>query len=67
MTKIYASLSLAKSNLVVEKNNTIDKEFRFKRLFGRDADVSTFSLPSLNYAMPESIERATMYAIRNNP
>ena len=67
MTKIYASLSLAKSNLIVQKNNTIDKEFRFKRLFGRDADVSTFTLPKLNYVMPESLERATMYAIRNNP
>ena len=67
MTKINASLSLAKSNLVVQKNNTLDKEFRFKRLFGRDASVSDFSLPSLNYAMPESKERAIMYAIQNNP
>lgn len=67
MTKIYASLSLAKSNLVVQKNNTLDKEFRFKRLFGRNADISNFSLPSLNYAMPESKERAIMYAIQNNP
>lgn len=67
MTKIYASLSLAKSNLVVQKNNTVDKEFRFKRLLGRDADVSSFTLPALNYAMPESKERAAMYAIQNNP
>ncbi|MFA9373389.1 MAG: TolC family outer membrane protein [Poseidonibacter sp.] len=67
MTKVFSSLSLAKSNLIVQKNNTVDKEFRFKRLFGRDADVSTFTLPALNYVMPESIERATMLAIRNNP
>lgn len=67
MTKIYASLSLAKSNLIVQKNNTVDKKFRFKRLFGRNADTATFSLPKLNYAMPESKERAIMYAIKNNP
>lgn len=67
MTKIYASLSLAKSNLIVQKNNTIDKEFRFKRLLGRDVDVSKLTLPTLSYVMPESKERATMYAIRNNP
>jgi len=67
MTKIYASLSLAKSNLTVQKNNTIDKEFRLKRLLGRDADVSTFKLPGLNFVMPESKERAIMYAIQNNP
>ena len=67
MTKIYASLSLAKSNLTVQKNNTIDKEFRLKRLLGRDIDISDFTLPTLNYAMPESKERAIMYAISNNP
>ena len=67
MTKIYASLSLAKSNLVVQKNNAVDKEFRFKRLFGREVDVSTLTLPNLSYALPESKERATMYAIQNNP
>ena len=67
MTKVFASLSLAKSNLVVQKNNTVDKEFRFKRILGRDVNVSSFSLPSLNYAMPESKERAAMYAIQNNP
>lgn len=67
MTKIYASLSLAKSNLVVQKNNTVDKEFRFKRILGRDVNVSDFSLPTLKYAMPESKQRATMYAIQNNP
>ena len=67
MTKIYASLSLAKANLVVQKNNTIDKEFRFKRLLGRNIDISSFTLPALNYVMPESKERATMNAIQNNP
>ena len=67
MTKIFASLSLAKSNLVVQKNNTVDKEFRFKRILGRDVNVSDFSLPTLKYAMPESKQRATMYAIQNNP
>ena len=67
MTKIYASLSLANSNLVVQKNNTMDKEFRFKRLLGREVKVSSLSLPALNYAMPESKERAVMLAIQNNP
>lgn len=67
MTKIFASLSLARSNLVVQQNNTLDKEFRFKRLLGRDVSVSDFSMPELNLAMPESMQRATMYAIENNP
>jgi len=67
MTKIYASLSLSYSNLVVQENNTMDKEFRFKRLFGRSANVGTLEVPKLDLAMPESKQRATMLAISNNP
>ncbi|MDY0321805.1 MAG: TolC family outer membrane protein [Arcobacteraceae bacterium] len=67
MTKIFAALSLAKSNLIVQQNNAKDKEFRFKRLLGRDVDVSHLILPSFDLAMPESLQRATMYAIENNP
>lgn len=67
MTKIFGSLSLAKSNYVVQHNNTMDKEFRFKRLFGRDVAVSELEMPELDFAMPESIQRATIYALENNP
>ena len=67
MTKIYSSMSLAKSNFIVQQNNTIDKGFRLKRLLGRDVKVSELELPKLNFAMPESIQRATMFAIKNNP
>ncbi|MEJ5168128.1 MAG: TolC family outer membrane protein [Arcobacteraceae bacterium] len=67
MTKIFAALSLAKSNLIVQQNNTRDKEFKFKRLLGRDVDISHLILPSFDLAMPESLQRATMYAIENNP
>ncbi|RBQ25941.1 MULTISPECIES: TolC family outer membrane protein [Arcobacteraceae] len=67
MTKIYASLSLANSNLTVQQNNTMDKEFKFKRIFGRSVNVGTLEVPKLNLPMPESIQRASMVAISNNP
>lgn len=67
MTKIFASLSLANSNLTVQQNNTLDKESRFKRLFGRNVNIAELELPKLNMAMPESKERATQIAITNNP
>ncbi|WP_228126545.1 TolC family outer membrane protein [Candidatus Marinarcus aquaticus] len=67
MTKIHASLSLSKSNLLVQRNNAKEKEFRFKRLLGRTADVSSMTMPQLDLPLPESLERATMYAIENNP
>ncbi|QOG11365.1 TolC family outer membrane protein [Arcobacter sp. FWKO B] len=66
-TKVYASLSLAKSNMIVQENNAIDKEFKFKRIFGRNINVWEMEMPSLDMVMPESIQRATMYAIQNNP
>lgn len=67
VTKIQSSLALAQSNVMVQENNTLDKKFRFKRLFGRDVSLSELKLPELNIPMPESIQRATMIAIENNP
>jgi adhesin transport system outer membrane protein len=67
VTKIQSSLALAQSNVMVQENNTLDKKFRFKRLFGRDIALHELTLPELSIAMPESIERATMIAIENNP
>ncbi len=67
MTKIYAALSLANSNLVVQQNNTVDKEFRFKRLLGRDVNVSELSLPALDMVMPSNIDEASKIAMQNNP
>lgn len=67
VTKIQSSLALARSNLMVQKNNAKDKEFRVKRLLGRYVYLSEVELPKLNIPMPESIERATMISIRSNP
>jgi adhesin transport system outer membrane protein len=65
--KIQASLSLAKSNLTVQKNNTKDAEYTFRRVLGRMPNSANMQKPTLDAAMPESIERAAMYAIEHNP
>jgi len=67
VTKIQSSLALARSNLMVQKNNTRDKHSRMKRLLGKDIALADMQLPKLNIPMPESQERATMIAIKNNP
>jgi len=67
ISKVKAGLALAKTNYIVQKNNTRDAEFKFSRILGRKPIVSDMELPILEVKMPESIERATMYAIRNNP
>ena len=65
--KIQAFLSLARSNLTVQKNNTRDTEYTFRRVLGRMPNPSQMELPVNELRMPESIQRATMYATENNP
>ncbi len=67
MTKVRSSLALSKANLIVQQNNTMDKEYRFKKILGRNVDISDFTLPKFEFKMPESIQKASQYAIRNNP
>jgi adhesin transport system outer membrane protein len=67
LIKVQASLAMAKTNLITNINNTRDAEFNFTRVLGRRPIVSQMSLPKLKVSMPESIQRATMYAIKNNP
>ena len=65
--KIESALSLARSNLTVQLNNTRDREFNFKRILGRMPDHRTMKKPTLQITMPDSIERAALYAINHNP
>lgn len=65
--KVQASLSLARSNLTVQKTNSKDVEYNFKRILGRMPDRSEMKRPSFDFPMPESIERAAMYSIKHNP
>ncbi len=65
--KIQSSLSLARSNLTVQKNNARDSEYSFRRVLGRMPLVHEMKRPEFNIAMPESIERAAMYSVEHNP
>jgi len=65
--KIESALSLARSNLTVQKNNTRDKEYNFRRILGRMPQVADMQKPDLNISMPQSAERAAEYAINHNP
>ncbi|MEA3498586.1 MAG: TolC family outer membrane protein [Campylobacterota bacterium] len=65
--KIEASLSLARSNLTVQRNNALDKEYSFKRVLGRMPIISEMEEPEFNIKMPTSLHRATLYAVENNP
>jgi len=65
--KIQSALSLARSNLTVQMNNTHDNEYSLRRILGRMPNIKEMVKPDVNIAMPESIERAALYAINHNP
>jgi len=65
--KIESALSLSRSNLTVQKNNARDTEFSFRKILGRMPVVSNMMKPEMNTPMPESLERASLYAINHNP
>lgn len=67
VNKIESSLSLAKSNYVVQENTLLDVTYNMQRVFGRYLDVDKMQKPVLNVALPGSIEEAAQYSIQNNP
>lgn len=64
--KIESALSLSRANLTVQKNNTKASEYAFRRILGR-LPGGTLEKPSLEIPMPQSLERASLFAINNNP
>ncbi len=67
VNKIEASLSLAKSNYIVQENTLLDSTYNLQRMLGRYLDPSEMTRPELTIALPENIKEAASFAIKNNP
>jgi len=67
VNKIESSLSLAKSNQVVQENTILDVSYNFQRVLGRYMDPESMSRPMLNITLPATQEKATQFAMQNNP
>ncbi|MFT7003191.1 MAG: adhesin transport system outer membrane protein [Sulfurimonas sp.] len=67
VNKIESSLSLAKSNYVVQENTLLDVTYNMQRVLGRYLDPKTMSRPVLNIALPATIQDAAQFAMQNNP
>ncbi|WP_457743203.1 TolC family outer membrane protein [Sulfurimonas sp.] len=67
VNKIESSLALAKSNLVVQENNILDKSFTVERLLGHKLDINTMSKPSKDIIIPQTKEAIIKLAMQNNP
>ncbi len=65
--KVESSLALARSNYIVQETNTHDTEYNFKRLLGRMPERSEMQRPNFDFPMPQSEERAALYAVDHNP
>ena len=67
VNKIESSLSLAKSNYIVQENTLMDVTYNMHRILGRYLDPKNMSEPFFDFNLPNTLEEATQYAIDHNP
>src|SRR3989339_1053593 len=65
--KADTSLSLAKSNYVVAKNNLDDAMFNLERILGRHVEAKELQDGSFSGVLPSTIEEMKEYARAHNP
>jgi len=67
VSKIQSSLSLAKSNMMVQKNKLTNALFNFRRVTGHLVKYEDLKKPTFNLKLPKSLKEASMYALEYNP
>ena len=67
VNKIKSSLALAKSNLVVQENTLLDKEYALERIIGHQVDIDTLSKDGAQVTLPDTKEKIIEYAMAHNP
>lgn len=67
VNKIESSLSLAKSNYVVQENTLLDFTYNLKRSLGRFLDTKKMIKPTFDVKLPDTLENASQFALINNP
>jgi len=68
VNKIESSLSLAKSNYVVQDNSVLDAQYNLQRVLGHPLQPQKMQRPQVqNSIIPKSVEDAATFAMQNNP
>ncbi len=67
VSKIQSSLSLAKSNMMVQHNKLANSMFNFRRVTGRLISLKSVKKPNFNIKLPQNQRRASAYALEYNP
>jgi len=67
VSKIQSSLSLARSNMMVQKNKLANAKFNFRRVTGRLISLKNMQKVKFNLDLPTGLHKATAYALEYNP
>jgi adhesin transport system outer membrane protein len=67
VSKIQSSLSLAKSNMIVQQNRLQNALFNFRRITGKMIALNSLMEPSFDLELPTTQEQARMFALEYNP
>ena len=67
VSKIQSSLSLAKSNMMVQKNRLSNAMFNYRRVTGRLIALDKVKTINFKIKLPKNSQKATMYALEYNP
>lgn len=67
VSKIQSSLSLAKSNMMVQHNRVANAMFAFRRVTGNLVVLKSLKKPKFDIKLPKNLQTATMFALEYNP
>jgi len=67
VSKIHSSLSLAKSNMMLQKNRLLNAHSNFKRVVGGTSNLEKLKKVNFNLKLPKNRKKAQRYALEYNP
>ena len=67
VSKVRASLSSARNNMLVARNRLANALYAFRRVTGRTVSLKALRPVSFKLPLPKDQERATMFALEHNP
>ncbi len=67
VSKIHASLSLSKSNMMLQKNRLLNAHNNFRRVVGQKIDIKKLKKVNFKLKLPKSQKNAEKYALEYNP
>jgi adhesin transport system outer membrane protein len=67
VSKVRASLSSARNNMLVARNRLANALYTFRRITGRTVSLKNLHKVSFNLPLPKDQEKATIFALQYNP